>query len=36
MLLIKKGHILPMAGADIENGCVLIGDDRKIVYHSEA
>ena len=30
MLLIKNGHIKPMVGADIENGCVLIGDDGKI------
>lgn len=31
MLLIKNGYIKPMVGADIENGCVLIGDDGKIV-----
>ena len=30
MLLIKNGKIKTMAGADIENGCVLIGDDGKI------
>ncbi len=30
MLLIKNGHIKTMVGADIENGCVLIGDDGKI------
>ena len=30
MLLIKNGHIKPMVGEDIENGCVLIGDDGKI------
>ncbi|MBR4955950.1 MAG: amidohydrolase, partial [Clostridia bacterium] len=30
MLFIKNGHIKTMAGADIENGCVLIGDDGKI------
>jgi len=30
MLLIKNGYIKPMVGDDIENGCVLIGDDGKI------
>ena len=30
MLLIKNGYIKPMVGEDIENGCVLIGDDGKI------
>ena len=30
MLLIKNGYIKTMAGADIPNGCVLIGDDGKI------
>ena len=30
MLLIKNGKIKTMAGADLENGCVLIGDDGKI------
>ncbi len=30
MLYIKNGYIKTMAGADIENGCVLIGDDGKI------
>lgn len=30
MLLIKNGFIKPMVGGDIENGCVLIGDDGKI------
>ncbi|MBR3973811.1 MAG: amidohydrolase [Oscillospiraceae bacterium] len=30
MLLIKNGHIKPMVGADLENGCVLVGDDGKI------
>jgi len=30
MLLIKNGYIKTMAGADIENGCLLIGDDGKI------
>ena len=31
MLLIKNGHIRTMAGSDIENGCILLGDDGKIV-----
>lgn len=31
MLLIKNGHIKTMISPDIENGCVLIGDDGKIV-----
>ena len=35
MILIKNGLIKTMAGADIENGCVLIGDDDKIVYQAE-
>lgn len=30
MLLIKNGYIKTMAGDDIENGCLLIGDDGKI------
>ena len=30
MLFIKNGHVKTMAGADIGNGCVLIGDDGKI------
>lgn len=30
MLLIKNGHIKPMVGPELENGCVLIGDDGKI------
>ena len=30
MILIKNGYIKPMVGADIENGCILIGDDGKI------
>lgn len=30
MLLIKNGHIKPMAGPELENGCVLIGDDGRI------
>ena len=31
MLFIKNGYIKPMVGDDIENGCVLIGDDGKIL-----
>ena len=31
MLLIKNGYIKPMVGDDVPNGCVLIGDDGKIV-----
>ena len=31
MLLIKNGKIKTMAGPDLENGCVLIGDDGKII-----
>ncbi len=31
MLLIKNGKIKTMAGKDIENGCILIGDDGKIL-----
>ena len=31
MILIKNGYVKPMVGEDIENGCVLIGDDGKIV-----
>lgn len=30
MLYIKNGYIKTMAGPDLENGCVLIGDDGKI------
>ena len=30
MILIKNGYIKPMSGRDIDNGCVLIGDDGKI------
>ncbi len=30
MLFIRNGHVKTMAGPDIENGCVLIGDDGKI------
>ena len=31
MLLIKNGYIKPMVGEDIPCGCVLVGDDGKIV-----
>ncbi len=31
MLLIKNGYIKTMAGPDLEKGCVLLGDDGKIV-----
>lgn len=31
MLLIQNGYIKPMAGDDIPGGCVLIGDDGKII-----
>ncbi|MBR2934835.1 MAG: amidohydrolase [Oscillospiraceae bacterium] len=31
MLFIRNGRIRTMAGPDIENGCILIGDDGKIV-----
>ena len=31
MLFIKNGYIKTMEGADLENGCLLIGDDGKIV-----
>ena len=31
MILIINGYIKPMVGEDIENGCVLIGDDGKIM-----
>ena len=31
MLLIKNGYIKTMAGPDLENGCILIGDDGKIL-----
>ncbi len=30
MLLIKNGYIKPMAGPDLPNGCILLGDDGKI------
>ena len=35
MLLIQNGYIKTMAGADIPNGCVLIGDDGKILSVAE-
>ena len=35
MLLIKNGHIMTMAGPELENGAVLIGDDGKIVQVGE-
>jgi imidazolonepropionase-like amidohydrolase len=35
MLLIKNGFIKPMAGEDIPCGCVLVGDDGKIVAVGE-
>ena len=35
MLLIKNGHIKTMAGSELENGAVLIGDDGKIVAVGE-
>ena len=31
MILIKNGHIKPIASPDIESGCVLLGDDGKIL-----
>ena len=30
MLLIKNAHLKPITGPDLENGCLLIGDDGKI------
>lgn len=35
MLLIQNGHIKPMAGEDLAVGCVLIGDDGKILEVAE-
>lgn len=35
MLLIKNGHIKPMVGEDLENGCVLIDDAGKIAAVGE-
>ena len=31
MILIKNGYIKPMVGTDLPNGCVLLGDDGKIL-----
>ena len=36
MILIRNGYVKTMAGADLENGCVLIGDDGKIVQVGES
>ena len=36
MLLIKNGYIKTMAGPDLESGCVLIGDDGKILQVAPA
>ena len=36
MLLIKNGYVKTMAGDDLENGCILIGDDGKIVEVAES
>ena len=35
MLLIQNGHIKPIVGQELEKGCVLIGDDGKIVSVAE-
>ena len=35
MILIKNGHIKPISSPDIENGCILLGDDGKIVKVAE-
>ena len=35
MLFIKNGYIKTMAGKDIKNGCLLIGDDEKVVYKAK-
>ena len=35
MLFIKNGNIKTMAGSDIPNGCILIGDDGKIAAVGE-
>lgn len=35
MLLIKNGHIKTITSEDLENGCVLIGDDGKIIKVAE-
>ena len=31
MLLIKNGHIKPIVGQELPVGCVLVGDDGKII-----
>ncbi len=36
MLLIKNGYVKPMVGEDLPNGCVLIGDDGKILQVAQA
>lgn len=36
MLLIKNGYIKTMARNDIENGCILVGDDGKILSIGES
>ena len=36
MLLIKNGHIKTMAGPELANGCVLIGDDGRIISVAES
>ena len=35
MLLIKNAHIKTMAGTELENGCILVGDDGKIAQIAE-
>lgn len=35
MLLVKNGHIKPIVGQELETGCVLIGDDGKILSVAE-
>ena len=35
MLLIKNAHIKTMAGTELENGCILVGDDGKIAQIGE-
>lgn len=35
MLLIQNGHIKPMVGQELPNGCVLLGDDGKILQVAE-
>ena len=35
MLLIKNGHVKTMAGPELENGSILIGDDGKIIAVGE-